>query len=180
MPAWLLRGLCLGLLHAFAVVAVAKLTVFNPTDVDIAKAVSIALLVGAAALWSAIDGWLGRRDRGRNWFVAALIAGPVAGILSVVGRSLFVDQTGVAALDDALTGGAAFTALLVLVPAGLGLFAGSRFGGSRRSGGKRGDDEDVAGAAGTSSRSRHRSVASGTRTRGQGPARPSPTPRTRG
>ena len=166
----------MGLLHAFAVTAIAKLAVFQPTDVDIAKAVSIALLVGAAALWSAIDGWLGRRDRGRNWFVAALIAGPVAGVLGVVGRALFVDQTGVAALDEALTGGAAFTALLVLVPACLGLFAGSRFRGQSRKDGGRDDREDA--AAGTGGQSSHRNP-SDPRTRRPRPARPSPTPRAR-
>lgn len=163
----------MGLLHAFAVTAIAKLTVFQPTDVDIAKAVSIALLVGAAVLWSAIDGWLGRADRGRNWFVAALIAGPVAGILSVVGRAVFVDQTGISALDEALTGGAAFTALLVLVPAGLGLFAGSRFLGPRRGG--NGDREDAEAGGG---RLKDRDPSSH-RTRRPRPTRPSPAPRPR-
>jgi hypothetical protein len=45
-------------------------------------------------------------------------------VLSLVGKSIFVDQTGVADLGAALTGGAAFTALLVLVPAGVGMLAG--------------------------------------------------------
>jgi hypothetical protein len=45
-------------------------------------------------------------------------------VLGVIGRSVFVDQTGVSELGSALTGGAAFTALLVFVPAGIGLLAG--------------------------------------------------------
>src|SRR5699024_3254700 len=57
---------------------------------------------------------------------------PLAGILGVVGRGLFVDQTGVAALGEALTGGAAFLALLVIVPAGIGMFVGSRIIGAAR------------------------------------------------
>lgn len=134
----------MGVLHAIAVTAIAKLTVFQPTEVDIAKAVVLALLVGAAALWSAIDGWLSRTDRGRNWFIAALIAGPVSGVLGVVGRAALVDQTGINALGEALTGGAAFVALLVLVPAGLGLFVGGKLLAPRRDHSDRDDDTTTA------------------------------------
>src|SRR5699024_7004303 len=133
MPAWLLRGLCMGVLQAIGVTAVAKLNATQPGDLTLEAAVAIAVLVGVAATWSAVDGWFGRRDRGRDWFVAGLIAGPVAGILGVVGRGLLVDQTGVAALGEALTGGAAFLALLVIVPAGIGMFVGSRIIGAARS-----------------------------------------------
>ena len=52
----------------------------------------------------------------------------MAGILYVIGRAVFVDQTSASDLGGALTGGAAFSALLVLVPAGLGLFVGGRIG----------------------------------------------------
>jgi hypothetical protein len=45
-------------------------------------------------------------------------------VLGVVGKSIFVDQSGVPDLGAAITGGAAFTALLVLVPAGVGMVAG--------------------------------------------------------
>jgi hypothetical protein len=47
-------------------------------------------------------------------------------LLGVIGRGTLVDQTGVWALGSALTGGAAFTALVILVPAGLGLAVGGR------------------------------------------------------
>ncbi|GAB3477187.1 hypothetical protein FB471_6101 [Amycolatopsis cihanbeyliensis] len=124
----------MAVLHAVAAVALAKVTVYQPTDLTVITAVVLALLVGAAALWSAIDAWLGLDDRSRVWFIAALVSGPVSGLLTVLGRSLLVDQTGLNALGSALTGGAAFTALLVLVPAGLGLFVGSRIGGSGRAG----------------------------------------------
>jgi hypothetical protein len=58
------------------------------------------------------------------WLISALVAGWGAGVLGVIGRAIFVDQTGVSELGSALTGGAAFTALLVFVPAGVGLLAG--------------------------------------------------------
>ena len=92
---------------------------------------ALAVLVGAAALWSALDAWRDVPDRGRAWFIAALVAGVVSGILYVIGRAVFVDQTGVSELGGALTGGAAFSALLVLIPAGLGLFVGGRIGRSK-------------------------------------------------
>jgi len=116
----------MGVLHAIGVTAVAKFNTFRSGDITVPAVLAIAVLVGVAATWSAVDSWLARADRGRNWFIAGLIAGPAAGILGVIGRALFVDQTGVGALGEALTGGAAFLALLVIVPAGLGLFVGGR------------------------------------------------------
>lgn len=118
----------MALLHGVALTLLAKYAVYHPTDQTLMTSVALAVLVGAAALWSALDGWRGLPDRGRAWFIAALVAGVVSGILYVIGRAVFVDQTGVSELGGALTGGAAFSALLVLVPAGLGLFVGGRIG----------------------------------------------------
>lgn len=126
MPPWVSRGLGLAVLHAAATIAVAKLAVFRPTDITVVTIVVLALLVGSAALWSALDAWLGLDRAARNWFIAGLITGPLSGVLAVIGRAVFVDQTGLSALGSALTGGAAFTALLVLIPAGLGVLVGTR------------------------------------------------------
>lgn len=126
MPGWLLRGLVLAVVHATAYVVAAKLIIFRVVEQAVAISMVIALLIGVALAWSSVDGWLRRDDRGRSWVLGALVAGPLTSILYVIGRSVFVDQTGVADLGVQLTSGAAFTALLVLVPAGLGLFVGSR------------------------------------------------------
>ncbi|MEV0072262.1 MULTISPECIES: B-4DMT family transporter [unclassified Amycolatopsis] len=126
LGAWLTRGLVMAVVHAAAMTLLAKWSVFHPTDQTVITSVTLAVLVGVAALWSAVDGWRGKPDRGRAWFIASLVAGVVSGILYVIGRAVFVDQTGTSELGAALTGGAAFSALLVLVPAGLGLFVGSR------------------------------------------------------
>ncbi|UKD55850.1 B-4DMT family transporter [Amycolatopsis sp. FU40] len=126
LGAWLTRGLVMAVVHAAAMTLLAKWSVFHPTGQTLFTSLTIAVLVGLAALWSAIDGWRGLRDRGRAWFIASLVAGVCSGILYVIGRAIFVDQTGVSELGAALTGGAAFSALLVLVPAGLGLFVGGR------------------------------------------------------
>lgn len=175
----------MGVLHAIGVTAVAKLNAVGSSGIWPGKIVSIALLVGVAAAWAAVDGWLLRRDRGRDWFVAGLITGPVAGVLGVVGRATLVDQTGVGALSDALTGGAAFTALLVIVPAGVGLFAGSRLLGTSRTSDADEEDEPPTPPA---PRHRSRSTVTGrrrrrgtitARKRAAQPARPTPTPRAR-
>ncbi|MGK4592198.1 B-4DMT family transporter [Amycolatopsis sp. w19] len=125
----------MALLHGAAVTVLAKYEVFNPTDKTLVTSLALAVLVGAAAGWGAVDAWQGRPERGKNWFIAALIAGPVSGVLYVIGRAVFVDQTGASELGGALTGGAAFSALLVLIPAGIGLFVGGRIT-------RTGDDED--------------------------------------
>ncbi|WP_020672668.1 hypothetical protein [Amycolatopsis nigrescens] len=116
----------MAVLHAAAVTVLAKIAVYQPADVATIRVVTLALLVGAAALWSAVDAWLRVDDRGRAWFIGALVAGVVSGVLSVIGRAIFVDQSGISELWPAVTGGAAFTALLVMIPAGLGLLVGSR------------------------------------------------------
>jgi hypothetical protein len=128
MSAWVIRGLGMAVLHGVALTLLAKYAVYHPTDQALVTSLALAVLVGAAALWSALDAWRDVPDRGRAWFIAALVAGVVSGILYVIGRAVFVDQTGVSELGGALTGGAAFSALLVLVPAGLGLFVGGRIG----------------------------------------------------
>ncbi len=120
----------MAVLHGTALTLLAKYAVYHPTEQTLAVSLTLAVLVGAAALWAALDAWRGVPDRGRAWFIAALVAGVVSGILYVIGRAVFVDQTGVSELGGALTGGAAFSALLVLVPAGLGLFVGGRIGRS--------------------------------------------------
>ncbi|MEA2564822.1 MAG: hypothetical protein QOH06_6326 [Acidobacteriota bacterium] len=144
MRTWLVRGLVLAVVHAVAAVLVAEFRAARPTGTSVVEAVVLGVLVGIAATWAAVDAWRQVPERGRAWVIAALIAGWGSAVLSVAGRALFVDQTGVSALGQALTGGAAFTALLVLVPAGLGLVVGPKLerpeldrpesGGRRRKG----------------------------------------------
>ncbi|OLR91730.1 hypothetical protein BJP25_25155 [Actinokineospora bangkokensis] len=128
----------MAVVHAVVSVVVAALKAANPTGQSVLEAISLAVLVGVAAVWAAVDGWREVPDRGRAWVLAALITGVGSAVLSTLGRGLFVDQTGAGQLGEALTGGAAFSALLVLLPAGLGLLVGPRLDPDRRAG----DDED--------------------------------------
>jgi hypothetical protein len=128
MQPWLVRGVAMAVVNAVAQTILAKFEVDHPSSTSVLAPVTLAVLVGVAGLWGGIDGWLrlaGPR-RGMVWFYGSLLGGLLAGLLGVIGKALFVDETGVWALGSALTGGAAFTALLILIPAGLGLAVGSR------------------------------------------------------
>ncbi|MEV4142555.1 B-4DMT family transporter [Amycolatopsis sp. NPDC049691] len=176
MSAWVIRGLGMALLHAVALTLLAKYAVYHPTDQTLMTSVALAVLVGAAALWSALDAWRGLPDRGRAWFIAALVAGVVSGILYVIGRAVFVDQTGVSELGGALTGGAAFSALLVLVPAGLGLFVGGRIG-RRPADEEAASEEPAREVPSPRPRARDRAAAPSPRPVERSDAAPSPRPR---
>jgi hypothetical protein len=113
----------MGLLHGAVQTGVAAVAVRSPEATSVGP-IAIGLLIAAALIWGAVDTLRDLPSRGMQWFIAALIAGPFAGALGVIGAAVLVDQTGQEALWVALTGGAAFTALLVLAPAGLGMLLG--------------------------------------------------------
>ncbi|WP_188316397.1 B-4DMT family transporter [Solihabitans fulvus] len=120
MRAWVVRGICLAVVHAATQTVLAAVQVRAPESASVLDPVGLGLVAVVALLWGVADGWRRLPDRGMAWFLAGLVAGPLAGLLGVLARSLFVDQTGLEALGAALTGGAAFTALLVMVPGALG------------------------------------------------------------
>jgi hypothetical protein len=124
MGTWLIRGGALAVVHGCAQTIMAAFEVNHPTSKGILAAIVLGGLVGVAAVWGVVDTWRSVPGRELTWLLAALVAGWGAGVLGVIGRSAFVDQTGTSELGSALTGGAAFTALLVLVPAGIGMLVG--------------------------------------------------------
>jgi hypothetical protein len=126
MQPWLVRGVAMAVVYAATETVLAEVQVNHPTSGSVLDPILLALLVGASGLWAGIDGWLRRPRRGMTWFYSALIGGLLAGVLSVIARGVFVDQTGVWALAPALTGDAAFIALLIMLPAGLGIAVGGR------------------------------------------------------
>lgn len=132
----------MAVVHAAAETVRADFGVQHPTSRTLFEAIVLGVLVGAAAVWGAVDKWRGVEDAGRAWLIASLVAGWGAAVLGVIGKSIFVDQTGVADLGSALTGGAAFTALLVLIPAAIGLGAGNWIRSSRSSDATDEDDKD--------------------------------------
>lgn len=132
----------MAVVHAAAETVRADFGVQHPTSRTLFEALTLGVLVGVAAVWGAVDKWHGLSDAGRTWLIASLVAGWGSAILGVIGKSVFVDQTGVADLGSALTGGAAFTALLVLIPAAIGLGAGNWIRSNRGPGSSSEDSDD--------------------------------------
>jgi hypothetical protein len=125
MRFWLIRGGVLAVVLAGADVGLAALAVHD-SNLSVLRSIVLGVVAGLAALWAAVDGWRRLADRGRAWVIASIFAGFASGLLRVIGKAIFVDETGLSSLGSALTGDAAFGALLVLVPAGLGLLVGAR------------------------------------------------------
>lgn len=124
MRTWLLRGAVLAVVHAVAETVRADFGVHHPTSRTVFEAVMLGVLVAVSAVWAATDVWRDVPERARTWLIASLITGWGAAVLGIIGKAIFVDQSGVADLGGALTGGAAFTALVVLISSALGLLAG--------------------------------------------------------
>lgn len=120
------------MVHACAQTIMAAFEVNHPTSKGFLAAIVLGGLVTIAAVWGVIDTWRAVERREIMWLIAALVAGWGAGVLGVIGKAVFVDQTGTSELGVALTGGAAFTALLVLVPAGIGMLVGKWIAPPRR------------------------------------------------
>ena len=124
MRAWLVRGTWLGLFHGGVQTGTSAVSVHSPEAASSTRYIALGLVAVIGVLWGALDAWRGLEGRGMVWFAAALIAGPLAGVTGLIGRSL-VDQTGLESLGPALTGGAAFTALLVMATAVIGMGLGN-------------------------------------------------------
>lgn len=114
----------MGLFHGGVQTGTSAVSVHSPEAASSIRYIAIGLIVVIGLLWGALDAWRRLEGRGMVWFRAALVAGPLAGIVGVVGRSL-VDQTGLESLGPALTGGAAFTALIVMATAAIGMGIGN-------------------------------------------------------
>jgi hypothetical protein len=125
MRRWLVRGISLGALHGAVQTGTAAVSAHSPGAASSVRYIALGLVVVVGVLWGALDAWRGMDGAGTVWFATGLVAGPVAGVVGVAGRSL-VDQTGLEALGSALTGGAAFTALLVMATGGLGVAIGRK------------------------------------------------------
>ncbi|MBP2337841.1 hypothetical protein JOF41_004019 [Saccharothrix coeruleofusca] len=123
MRTWLVRGCWTGLLHGGVQTGTAAVAVHSP-EASSVRYIALALVVAVGLLWGGLDAWRGLAEAGLVWFRSGLVAGPLAGVLGVLGAALLVDQTGVEALGPALTGGAAFTALVVMGTGGLGAALG--------------------------------------------------------
>ncbi|TQC46168.1 hypothetical protein EEB14_27615 [Rhodococcus sp. WS4] len=138
MNAWVVRGLGMALIHVFVRVILGVSITQWPLQGSALRWLALLIVVFVALIWAGIDGI---RDRRRNpdpedgadltmlWLKAALLGGIVAGVgswlanlvpnLNVTQNSFFFE----------ITSGAAFTVLLIFVPAMLAVFLGRFFVG---------------------------------------------------
>ncbi|GAB2927074.1 hypothetical protein GCM10027047_24930 [Rhodococcus aerolatus] len=124
---WLLRAVVLAPVHAAVSVGVGLLAAEHPEQGSWLRLVALGLLLAVALVWGTWDGTREARatdDLSARWLKAGLAAGPVAAFAAWLVRVLAVDATGLESLWGQLTGGASFTALMVLVPAVVGVVLG--------------------------------------------------------
>ena len=125
MNSWLLRGLAFA--AGMVIVRLVQGTLINtyPTKAGLISLVLVVLFGILALVWGLFDGRADananpdpdrRRDLAMTWLLAGLVAGVVSGAIAWV-ISLFYKNVYVAGLGGELTTFAAFTALLVFIPA---------------------------------------------------------------
>ena len=125
MTTWLLRGLAFA--AGMVIVRLVQGTLINiyETKAGLISIVLVVLFGIAAFLWGLIDGRADananpdpdrRRDLAMTWLVAGLVAGIVSGLVTWI-ISLFYKNVYAEGLISELTTFAAFTALMVFVPA---------------------------------------------------------------
>jgi len=131
MRPWLTRAAVLAVLHAAADTLISYYRLGEPTALSLPRGIALGLLVGAAALWGALDGLRRKLDRGRTWVLAAIFGGLLAAVLGLIAKAILLSQTSEEDIWPAITGGASFTALLILIPAGLGLAVGGAMKSTR-------------------------------------------------
>ena len=125
MNSWLLRGLAFA--AGMVIVRLVQGTLINQyaTKAGLISIVLVALFAIAAFLWGYLDGRSDanatpdpdrRRDLAMTWLLAGLVAGVVSGLVAWV-ISLFYKNVYVEGLISEVTTFAAFTALVVFLPA---------------------------------------------------------------
>jgi len=125
MNSWLLRGLAFA--AGMVVVRLVQGTLINqfPTKAGLISIVLVVLFAIAAFVWGLLDGRADananpdpdrRRDLAMTWLLAGLFAGVVSGFVAWL-ISLFYKAVYVEGLVSEVTTFAAFTALVVFIPA---------------------------------------------------------------
>ncbi|MFD6676836.1 B-4DMT family transporter [Rhodococcus zopfii] len=133
MKPWLTRGLGLTLTHVLVRVLLGAALVQWPLQGTVLRWGGLLAVVFVALLWGGIDGIHDRRanpdpDRGADltmlWLKAGAVAGLLGGFLTWLVDAITPIPVGVKSLFFEITSGAAFTVLLVFLPAMLAVTVG--------------------------------------------------------
>ncbi len=125
MTTWLFRGLVLAAGMVFLRLAQGTLINASPTNAGTISLILVLLFGVAASIWGLFDGLSDaranpdpdrRRDLAMRWLMAGLVAGGLSGLVAWL-ISLFDAAVYVDGLITEVTVFAAFTALMVFVPA---------------------------------------------------------------
>lgn len=133
MKPWLTRGLGLTLVHVIVRVLLGAALVQWPLQGSVLRWGGLLVVVFAALVWGGVDGIRDRRanpdpDRGADltmlWLKAGAVAGLLGGFVTWLVDTVTPIPVGVKSLFFELTSGAAFTVLLVFLPAMLAVTVG--------------------------------------------------------
>jgi hypothetical protein len=126
MKPWLLRGLGLAVVHVVVRVLLGAALIQWPLQGSILRWAGLAVVILAAVAWAGLDGIRDRRahpdaedgdDLTMRWLAAGAVTGLVGGFVTWLVDTVTAIPVGVKSLLFELTSGAAFTVLLVFLPA---------------------------------------------------------------
>ncbi|MEU5840592.1 B-4DMT family transporter [Rhodococcus sp. NPDC047139] len=149
MKPWLLRGLGLALVHVVVRVLLGAALIQWPLQGSVLRWLGFAVVVIAAFVWAGLDGIRDHRahpdsDEGEDltmrWLAAGAVTGIVGGVLTWLVDAVTPVPVGVTSLFFEVTSGAAFTVLLVFLPAMAAVTLGRFF--ARRNERKAARDDD--------------------------------------
>ncbi|MGF7120898.1 B-4DMT family transporter [Rhodococcus sp. AG1013] len=133
MNGWVVRGLGLALVHVVVRTFLGAAVTQWPQQGSILRWFSLILVILAAFLWGALDGIRDRRanpdpdesaDLTMMWLKAAAVAGILAGAAAWILGLIFDIAITNGSLFFEVTSGAAFTILLIFIPATIGVALG--------------------------------------------------------
>ncbi|AMY18993.1 hypothetical protein SAMN05444374_105107 [Rhodococcoides kroppenstedtii] len=131
MTGWVVRGVGMALVHVVARVVLALAVAAAPTRGSMLQMLTLVAVLLVAIVWGALDGIAaGRRgeadatDHTMVWLKASLVAGVGAGFLSWLFTAVANLAVSANSLIFEITAGAAFTVLLVFVPATIAVAIG--------------------------------------------------------
>ncbi|MBY6409949.1 B-4DMT family transporter [Rhodococcus sp. BP-252] len=133
MTGWVVRGIGMGLINVGVRILLGAAVAQWPTHGSQLRWVGMAAVLLAVVVWAGIDGI---RDRHANpdpeygkdltmvWLKAAVVGGLLAGLLAWLVGFLVEFSVGQNSLFFELTSGAAFTILVIFIPATIAVFLG--------------------------------------------------------
>ncbi|MCK0093234.1 B-4DMT family transporter [Rhodococcus sp. HNM0563] len=126
MKSWLLRGLGLAVVHVVVRVLLGAALIQWPLQGSVLRWAGLVVVILAAVAWAGLDGIRDRRahpdpddgdDLTMRWLAAGAVTGLVGGFVTWLVDTVTAIPVGVKSLFFELTSGAAFTVLLVFLPA---------------------------------------------------------------